>query len=560
MDNKKILSIFLLIAFMIFPIYVSAAKGIASSDAQLCLECHSDKTLNMKLMSKEILSLYIKAGDFSKSVHARTGCSGCHPNISMDNHPVVKKIKNKKEYAANLSRNCAACHTPEQFRKRLPIHSSLASKGLCIECHGSHYIMPSAVQKTGVKENQYCMTCHSRKLSVSMKSGETLSVSVNEPSLRNSVHGALKCTDCHREFSMTAHPMRSFASKRSYSIAGAENCRKCHGKMFKQYEASIHFEQVRGGNSKAPTCTDCHGDHSVTSTKKDRNIGISSCNKCHSDMNASYEASIHGQAWKKGDSKAPTCSSCHQAHDITSAMTTKIKEGCLTCHKDMGKVHNKWLSNPPLTLTSFVDTHFDVVSCSACHSAGAQRAIYLSLFDRRKGKPLSEEDLMKALDTDSDGLMAKIDENGDGSVDAKEMWDLSARLLKKRIIPIFMGKMDVQKATDAHLLGGKGAATKDCSKCHQQDAEFFKNVFIVIKKAEGKPRLLSAKQDVLNSVYTILPTSKFYALGSTNVKIFDILFVLALIGGIAVPIGHMSLRIITSPIRALRRMGKGGKK
>jgi hypothetical protein len=33
-----------------------------------------------------------------------------------------------------------------------------------------------------------------------------------------------------------------------------------------------------------------------------------------------------------------------------------------------------------------------------------------------------------------------------------------------------------------------------------------------------------------------------------------------LIGGIAVPIGHITFRIITSPLRSLRRMGKGGKK
>lgn len=561
MYNKKILPIFLFIAFMMFPIYATAAKGVSSGDIKLCLACHSDKTLNMRLMNKEILSLYINGGEFAKSVHGKTGCSGCHPDITMENHPVVKKIKNKKDYAANLSKNCSICHTPEQFRKRLPIHSALAATGTCTECHGSHYIMAAAVQKTGVKENQYCMTCHSRKLSMSMRNGETLSVSVDEVRLRNSVHGALKCTDCHKGFSMTEHPMRSFNSRRGYSIAAAENCWRCHEKFYKQYEGSVHLDQLRGGNSKAPACTDCHGDHSVVSVKKDRNIGITSCNKCHSDMNASYEASMHGKAWKKGDQKAPTCSSCHNAHDVAStAMTTKIKEGCLKCHRDMGKVHNKWLSNPPLTLLSFADAHFDVVSCAACHSPGAGRAIYLSLYDRKKGKPLSEEDLMEILETDSRGLTAKIDQSGDGIIDAKEMWDLFAQLYKKGVTTVFMGKMDVQKAAEAHLIGGKAEATKDCSKCHHPESEFFDNIFIVIKKAEGKPELLKAKKDVLNSIYTIVPASKFYALGSTNIKLFDILFIVALIGGIAVPIGHLSLRIITSPLRSLRKMGKGGKK
>ena len=562
MDNRKILSIVVLIVFMIFPVYVSAAKGLtsSSSNVQLCLACHSDKTLNMKLTNKEILPLYINGGDFVKSVHGKAGCSGCHPDISMDNHPVVKKIKSRKEYAANLSKNCSTCHTPEQLRKRLPIHSALTVRGTCLECHGSHYIMAAAVQKTGVKENQYCMTCHSRKLTMSMKSGETLSVFVDESSLRNSVHMKLKCTDCHNGFSMTVHPMRSFNSRRAFSIAAAENCRTCHEKVYKQYEISAHFDQLKSGNFKAPTCADCHGDHTVASAKKDKNIGNTSCNKCHDDMKASYEASIHGKAWKKGDAKAPACSSCHNAHDVASAMTTKIKEGCLRCHKDMGKVHNKWLSNPPLTLPSFASAHFDVVSCAACHATDAERVIYLSLYDRKDGKPLSEEDLMKVLETDSNGLMAKIDQDGNGLIDAKETWDLFVHLFKKGKIAIFMGKMDVQKATEAHLLGGKAEGTKDCVKCHQPDAEFFGDVFIVIKKAEGKPRLLKAQKDILNSIYSIIPASKFYALGSTNIKLFDILFIVALIGGIAVPIGHISLRVITSPLRALRRMGKGGKK
>jgi predicted CXXCH cytochrome family protein len=561
MDYKKSLSIYVVIAFLIFPVYVGAAKGVTSSDVQLCLACHSDKTLSMKLMNKEILSLYINASEFAKSVHGKTGCSGCHPDITMENHPVVKKIKSKKEYAASLSRNCSICHTPDQLRKRLPIHSSLAARGICLECHGSHYIMVAAVQKTGVKENQYCMTCHSRKLTMSMKSGETISVFVDESALRNSVHMNLKCAECHKGFSMTEHPMRSFNSRRTYSITTSENCWKCHEKTYKQYETSVHLDQLKGGNLKAPACTDCHGDHSVAGVKRDKNIGITSCNKCHGDMNRSYEASMHGKARKKGDVKAPDCASCHNAHDVSStSLTTKIREGCLKCHKDAGKVHNKWLSNPPITLPSFAEAHFDVVSCAACHSPGAERAIYLSLYDRKTGKPLSEEEIMKILETDSDELTAKIDTNEDGSIDAKEIWDLFALLYRKGLTTVFMGKMDVRKATEAHMIGGKAEATKDCAKCHHPEAEFFKDVFVVMKKADGKPRLMNAKKEVLNSIYTILPVSKFYALGSTNVKLFDILFIVALIGGILVPIGHISLRIITSPLRSLKRMGKGGKK
>ena len=558
MDKKRIVVFFLFVAFMIYPICVYAAKS--SDDTQLCLACHADKTLSKKLMNKEILSLYVNGSDFKQSVHAKVGCTGCHSDISMDNHPVVKKIKSKKDYSLSKSKQCTVCHTDEQMRKRLPIHSSLAAKGPCLECHGFHSIKSSAVQKTGVPENQYCMTCHSRQLIMKMKNGETLSVVVNESALRNSVHGKLKCTECHAGFSVTQHPMRTHSSRRAYSLETSENCRKCHEKPSQDYASSVHLDMLKRGNSKAPACTDCHGDHAVVSIKKHRDIGISSCNKCHSDMNSSYEASMHGKAWKKGDEKAPTCASCHNAHNVESTMTTKIKEGCLKCHKEAAKAHNSWLKNPPLTLPSFADAHFDVVSCAACHSPNAARAIYLSLYDRKTGKPLPEEELLKIVETDSEGLMQKIDTNGDGSIDAKEIWDLFALLYKKGTTTVFMGKMDVTKATEAHLIGGKTEATRDCEKCHHPEAEFFTNIFLVMKKADGETRLLQAKQDVLKSIYTIIPARKFYVLGSTSIKLFDILFVVALIGGIAVPIGHITFRIITSPLRSLRRMGKGGKK
>ena len=278
-------------------------------------------------------------------------------------------------------------------------------------------------------------------------------------------------------------------------------------------------------------------------------------------MDSSYEASIHGRARQKGDEKAPVCSSCHNAHNVESTtLTTKIKDACLKCHTDAGKLHNTWLSNPPIALPSFAKTHFDVVSCATCHAKSAGPAIYLSLYNRSTGKPLSEEEVARSLGTDTAGLMAKIDENADGRIEAREMWDLFAELFGKGITTTFIGKMDVRNATEAHMIGGKAEAVKDCEMCHRPGAEFFQDVFIVIKKADGKAATFKADKEVLTSVYSILPVSKFYAIGSMSITLLDILFVVALIGGLAVPIGHITLRIITSPLRSLRRMGKGGKK
>jgi hypothetical protein len=529
------------------------------SEPPYCLICHKHD-MRLKLSSGELLSLSINESAYKSSIHGNLLCSACHTDFSKTKHP-VRTFKNKGEYTSLAIKSCSMCHTDEQLRKN-PVHRSLMATATCVECHGSHTIKGIKVQKTGLTESQYCLTCHKGKLSMTMKNGESLSVYVDEALLKSSAHGKLQCTACHTDFSKTQHPIRVFKSKREFTLAGTKLCSKCHSDAFKKYEKSIHYALFKSGNPKAPICTDCHGTaHSLASTKTNKTIGLTSCNKCHEDMKASYEASIHYKLLVQGNKNAPVCSSCHNAHDVQNTSTsTEIKSGCLRCHKDTEKLHNKWLKNPPITMPSFAGTHFDVVSCSACHSVGARRGIYLSLYNRGTGKPLQEEDLLKLLETDSAGLTGKIDTNGDGIVEGREIWDFFSLLYKKGMTSIFMGKMDVGSAVEAHMIAGKAEATKDCVKCHQPGAKFFQDVFVAIQKADGKRSLLRAKPDVLNSVYTILPVSKFYAIGSSSITLFDILFIIALIGGIAVPIGHLSLRIITSPIRALRKMGKGGKK
>lgn len=561
MDNiKKIL--ISLIVLMVFPIYVNAAKGVLSDEAQMCLGCHSNKDVTKTLENKEVLSLFVNGEGFANSIHNATGCAGCHTDISMENHPQVKKIKSKREYTTDASKVCTMCHTDDQLSKK-PVHGYVVTKAKalsCAECHGSHFIRGIAAEKAVAKVNQYCLTCHKGKLSMSMKNGESLSIFVDKSSLKSSVHGNLQCTDCHRGFSKTEHPVRVFESRRNYSIVNSEVCRKCHADAYTKYEGSIHFSMLKSGNLSAPLCIGCHGDtHSIA--KADKAIGLTSCNKCHEDMFSSYKSSVHEEARVKGKADAPICSSCHNAHNIqVTAMTTKVKEACFKCHKDTENAHKKWLNNPPFKLSSFASLHFDTVACAACHSRDAGRGIYLILCDRKTGKPFLEEELLRLLETDSAGLKAKMDTNGDSSIDAPELWNIFKQLYTKGVTITFIGRMDVRKGTESHQLTGKAGAVKECERCHRADSEFFKDVFIVLNKTDGKPTVFNTKQEVLGSVFSILPVSKFYALGSTNVKLLDILLIIAVLGGIAVPIGHITLRIITSPLRSLRRMGKGGKK
>jgi len=66
------------------------------------------------------------------------------------------------------------------------------------------------------------------------------------------------------------------------------------------------------------------------------------------------------------------------------------------------------------------------------------------------------------------------------------------------------------------------------------------------------PARYRAQETVLGGPLAMAALPEFYAIGGTRSQLLDILFVLALLGGAAVPIGHLMVRLI-----ARRRLKKG---
>lgn len=541
------LLIFLFCVFMIFSVHVSAGEVVPSDEAQICLGCHSDKGLTKQLENKEVISLYINGSEFAKSVHAPLGCNSCHMDISIENHPQVMKIKSKKELAIKFSKMCRTCHTDEQIYKK-PIHHYVITKAkapTCAECHGLHAIKRIANWKPLVNVPQYCLTCHRHELNISI-AGEVMSLRIEESLLRGSVHNKHICSDCHSEFSKEQHPIRAFKDIREHTIVVSGVCKICHSEKFRLMEGSIHSVMLKKGDIKAPVCTDCHGFHTVGPKETYRTMVGLPCKRCHGDIFNAYKESVHGRAKIRGVEKAPICSSCHQAHDIKiTSLTGQMKNVCLGCHKEAEDRHKRWLTNTKL--------HLDMIGCAACHSPNIEREIYLRLYDLKTGRPFSEDQVLNLLVTDHDGLRMEIDPDGDG-IDAYELGRMVKYLGRKGMDVAFKGRMDVRKGIEPHQLALKTVAVKECEKCHHAESDFFNYVSVAIIRADGRPALFEAKQEVLGSLVSLFPLSQFYVLGSTRIWLLDILLILAVLGGAAFPVGHILLRILTVPVREAKRL------
>lgn len=194
-----------------------------------------------------------------------------------------------------------------------------------------------------------CQICHGKPdLSRVLDSGRTQSLFVDPAALGASVHAGKTCGDCHSDITEIPHPAHTRRVE----------CTQCHFEQntvgaprsagYKQYQESVHGRAAAAGNPKAPGCQDCHGSHQI-GAGKDPASQVSraqvsrTCGRCHLEIFAAFQTSIHGVELEQGNPDVPTCTGCHsehniRAHDDPASQTNaeNIAATCSVCHAAEG--------------------------------------------------------------------------------------------------------------------------------------------------------------------------------------------------------------------------------
>jgi hypothetical protein len=246
-----------------------------------CVICHSDLR-----------------GAYERSIHTQVGigCTACHGGRSgtlnmrrahSGNYKGVPKWR-------NIPLLCSSCHgDPEAMRPygvpidQLPYYKSSAhGKGwlkgvpgiaLCTDCHGVHDILPAKDPRSPVNPSnipETCARCHSDKKLMS-----TFGISSEIP---------------------------------------------------EEYKKSIHYEELKKGNPRAPTCVTCHGTHGASPAGIEEIEEI--CGTCHRKTAQAFTLSPHERAFLERD--LPECSACHGNHNIVVFKTSDLLNSCRNCHTE----------------------------------------------------------------------------------------------------------------------------------------------------------------------------------------------------------------------------------
>jgi predicted CXXCH cytochrome family protein len=272
--------------------------------------------------------------------------------------------------------DCLSCHGDPTLQdssgKNIGVsgdkfHASIHGSLKCTDCHSSIHDYPHPDKPAPVK----CESCHAEE-------GSALAGSVHA---KASDH---PCTSCHGN----AHLIVTKTDPTSpvYPLNIPKTCGSCHGNeaMAKKYHLpnvySMYLDSIHGfalgkeGLLVAANCTSCHGSHKILrhtdpqSSTYRTNIPAT-CGSCHVGINQQYQRGIHGKAVVAGNLNAPVCTDCHTAHGIVEPTSADFRMQstpvCGSCHRDKFSTYRDTFHSQLGLLGGYVET----ARCWDCHQA-----------------------------------------------------------------------------------------------------------------------------------------------------------------------------------------------
>lgn len=218
-----------------------------------CLVCHGDKNL-IVARGDGVVTYFIDQDLYSHAAHAKIACTGCHVDYGYRTPHGSSGNNDWKEVAKQACKNC---HPQEYADMSLGAHANRplgvgqpdpkgASKPLCGDCHGSHFI----------------------------------------PVLKNNPAG------------------KAEVYAQAQQMCGRSGCHPDYWANFNDY---YHGAAYKSGATDAPACWTCHGTHNIlrstdrlAPTNSANFGGSNSCGTpgCHQGAGpayATYAPMIHGR-------------------------------------------------------------------------------------------------------------------------------------------------------------------------------------------------------------------------------------------------------------------------
>jgi formate dehydrogenase gamma subunit len=326
---------------------------------QLCIAL----ALAMPLWAQDDVCFDCHEVSTESSIHEGFDCLDCHTRIDLDEHIDEGMLPTFFQEEA-----CGTCHEDEWSEHATSVHGlkingTSPDEATCVDCHGTHDVLPADDPNSMVHPAKMVTTCGRCHSNPELMERHNIAIpdpvtryeqSIHFRVLEESGYTSATCNDCHGTHDI--QNMRHARSAINYWNV-ATTCGKCHVAEYEEFQRSDHWLALQRGVHDAPACITCHGEHAITDPTgrydiiKKREMADHTCLKCHSDeemalkyglsegVAAAYRDSYHGLAVLRGDEDAAACYDCHGVHAILAAKyqsstinPNNLQSTCATCH------------------------------------------------------------------------------------------------------------------------------------------------------------------------------------------------------------------------------------
>ena len=308
-------------------------------------------------------------------------------------------------------------------------------------------------------------------------------------------------------------------------------CLGCHGeRATERLGARLYIDpaEFAGTRHALIGCPSCHDSVTARHPADRVRPPRPRCGECHAPVVAQYGRSRHA-----GGAECTDCHDPHKARSNASSSGAQMNQVCSRCHERgrMAALHGRWLPQAEL--------HMDALPCVTCHTASPGYTIDLYL--EEKGATADRwltvpPDRLRRL---AGGEIAAVaDGNGDGVVSLDELRSLNRFAEGKgmRLTAMLLPKVI---SHSFETLDNRW----DCTFCHASGPRSDQESYLALPEPDGGFRKMRVERGaVLDLIYG---TPDFYMLGSTRSKTLNIAGLLIILGGMMMPVGHGTFRLLT---------------
>jgi predicted CXXCH cytochrome family protein len=215
-----------------------------------------------------------------------------------------------------------------------------------MEAMSTEHGFRSAPTKTRMPD--FCGRCHSdsgyiRRFNPKLRTDQLSQywTSVHGKRLKQGDVKVAACVDCHG-----VHNILAVTDTRApvYPANVASTCARCHADthvmegykiptdQVNRYQGSVHAQMLALGDTSAPTCSTCHGNHGAVPPGVESVANV--CGTCHVFFAQLFDKSPHHTVF--ASMGLPGCVQCHSNHEVVRPSDDWVgvsdKSVCVSCH------------------------------------------------------------------------------------------------------------------------------------------------------------------------------------------------------------------------------------